>query len=221
MSFNWGDSENVVINRKNFLNKADILPGSCVVMSLQHGTDIQRVDLSVKGQGIYEPGGIEADCLITNEKELYLFVLTGDCLPVIIYDQKKNVLALAHISRMNTGRLFIQKVIKRLISEFKCQPDNLEIGIGPAIHKESYIIGETAEKGMPSWQEFITDKSDGKISIDLIGYNIKQMIEAGVLSQNIEISDIDTARSKKFFSHQRSKTTNEPQGRFATVAGLA
>lgn len=220
MSFKWGDSKDVAINRKNFLKKVNILPSNCVVMNLQHGTGISHVDSSVKGRGIYEPGGLEADCLITSEKEVYLFMLTGDCLPVVIYDQKRNVLALAHISRMNTSQLFIQKLIKHLIIEFKCPPEDLKVSIGPAIHKESYIKEEVAEKRNPAWQKFITNRPDGKILIDLIGYNKKQMIESGILSQHIEVSDIDTAQSLKFFSHRRSETTGEPEGRFATVVGL-
>ena len=66
-------------------------------------------------------------------------MLTGDCLPVVIHDQKQGVIALAHLSRSNTGQLFAPMIIKKMIAEFGCQVSDLEITIGPCIHKESYI----------------------------------------------------------------------------------
>jgi YfiH family protein len=221
MSFNWGENEEVIKNRRSFLKSMSILPNDCVVMSPLHGTEIRHIDSAVKGIGILKPGGIEADCLITKEKGLFLFLLTGDCLPILLYDPQQKTIALAHISRKNTSQLFAQKIIKKLAQEFNCQSADLEIGIGPGIHKESYKKPiDMSEKQMPRWRNYITDEPDGQISIDLISYNKKQIVEAGVRLEKIEVCNIDTAQSKKIFSHHRSEKTKEPEGRFATIIGM-
>ena len=220
MSFNWGENEEVIENRKSFLKSMGILPNDCVVMSPLHGTGIQYIDSAVKGISILKPGGIEADCLITKEKGLFLFLLTGDCLPILFYNPQQKTIALAHISRKNTGQLFAQKIIKKLAREFNCQSTDLEVGIGPGIHKESYKKPiDVPEKRMQRWQNHINNEPDGQISIDLISYNKKQIIETGVRPEKIEVCDIDTAQSKNFFSHHRCEKNQEPEGRFATIMG--
>jgi len=220
MSFNWGKADEVAANRKDFLKKLNIPPDNCVAASLLHGTEIKYIDLSIVRKNILRPNGIEADCLFTKEKGLFLFLLTGDCLPVIIYCPRQSIVVLAHVSRKNTGRLFVKKIVDKLVLEFNCRSTELEVGIGPALHKNSYKKTKVPEQGVSDWQKYITEEADGQISIDLIGYNKQQMIEAGILLEKIEVSGIDTARSKKFFSHRRSEITGEPEGRLATVVGL-
>lgn len=195
MSFRWGEREGVISNRKRFLERNGIAPDDTVVMSLTHRTTIKTVGEKEKGAGVLEPGGVEADCLITKEKGLFLFLLTADCLPTISFEPQQEVLALAHLSRHNTKDNFIQKIVNHLIKAHHCRATQLMAIIGPAIHQESY-------------------------DIDLIGLNQQQLIRAGVLSEKIEVSDVDTAQSKNFFSHRRSKRTGEPEGRFATVVGM-
>ena len=110
MSFRWAGQDKVIKNRQEFLKKNGIEPAGTVAMSLTHGTTIKTVDTAEIGSGMLNPGGVEADCLITREKSLFLFLLTADCLPVIFYEPKKEALALAHLSRHNTKENFIRKI---------------------------------------------------------------------------------------------------------------
>ncbi len=66
----------------------------------------------------------------------------------------------------------------------------------------------------------MADLPDGQTTVDIVGYSKRQLIEAGVKEENIEVSDIDTAADSTFFSHYRSKKTGEAEGRFATVVGM-
>ncbi len=189
-------------------------------MDLQHGADILHIDSSKKGFGMLTQGGVHGDCLITNERRLFLFMLTGDCLPIIVHDQKRGIIALAHISRSNTGKLFAQAIVKKMIVEFGSQMSDLEVTIGPCIHKKSYIKKSVPEQAIPEWREFITKTISGRVMIDLLGYNIQQLIGVGIVRDQINVSSIDTAQSKNYYSHRRSVRTGEPEGRFATVAGM-
>ncbi len=219
MSFVWGEREEVIKNRKAFFDKLGVKSEDSAAMFLKHGTEIASVNESSKGEE-----EIPVDCLITKSKNLFLLVLTADCLPIILYDPVNGVLALAHLSRINTPENFITKIIERMKSECSAQPENIIVGIGPCIQKKSYIFsGDEFEKRIPDegiFNGFVTDLPGGGKSIDLIGYNVEQMISAGIKKENIEISDIDTGRNMNFFSHYRSGSSGEPEGRMATVVGM-
>jgi copper oxidase (laccase) domain-containing protein len=220
MSFRWGAKSEVAGNREKFLEKLGLIPEDCVGMSLTHGLTIKSVDAAAKGVGLRQPNGMAADCLVTKEKGLVLFLLTADCLPVILYDPARAVLALAHISRKNIGQQFVEKIINKLSARFGCQPKNVVVGIGPGIHQKSYKHTDAPEKQQLDWQPYLKEVADGQTAIDLVGYTAAQLLAAGILQNNMEISEIDTAASKEFFSHCRAKRTGEPEGRFATVAGM-
>lgn len=109
-------------------------------------------------------------------------------------------------------------------SEYGSKPENLIVAIGPCIHKESYIFSkEELTKRIPDekiFKGFIADLPDGRKSINLAGYNIEQMISAGIKKGNIEMSGIDTVKNEEFFSHYRSRLNGEPEGRMMTVVGM-
>lgn len=54
--------------------------------------------------------------------------------------------------------------------------------------------------------------------VDLVGFNLEALTNAGIRNENISISPEDTAISPSYFSHFCSVRTNKPEGRFATVA---
>jgi hypothetical protein len=215
MAFNWGTKSEVRKNRKKFLKNLNIDHQNCVGMQLEHKNQIFEADQKQASRGILETNAPIADALLTSEKNLFLFLLTGDCLPIIFFDPKKEILALAHLSWKNTDTKFCQDIIRRF-EKLKSDPKDIIIGIGPAIHKESYI----KEKDIPDWKNYITKLDKKSCRIDLIGYNQKQLQDLGILSTNIEVSPINTVKSKDFFSHYESKKNNIKEARFVTIAGM-
>ncbi|MFA6099106.1 MAG: polyphenol oxidase family protein [Patescibacteria group bacterium] len=220
MSFRHGSRPEVMKNRKRFFRKVAVAPEKIVVMNLRHSTKIKFVDWRDRGFGALKPSGVKADCLVTKKSDLFLFLLTGDCLPTILYDPKKNILALAHLSRHNTDRLYAKKIITTLKNKYQCHSKNIMIAIGPAIHQKSYIKDHASQQNKASWRPFIKKLHREKIAIDLIGYNKKQLIRAGVLPSHFIVGNIDTAASRQYFSHRRSVNTGQPEGRFATIVGI-
>ncbi len=215
MSFNWGTKTKVVKNRKKFFKELKIPLQKCVSMRLEHKNKIIKINLKHAGKGILTTNAPKCDALITFEKNLFLFLLTADCLPIIFFDPQKQLLALAHISWKNTTTLFSKDIIKKF-KKLGSNPKNIIVGVGPCIHKESYI----KEKDIPNWGKFIKKINKKSFQLDLVGYNLKQLLDFGILKKNIEISPIDTVKSKEFFSHYRAKKTKKPEARFATIAGM-
>ncbi len=214
MSVNWGDEEIVSSNREQFLQKLGIKIEDCVKASLLSGTEIWVVGNEDKGKMF------ECDALVTTEKGLPLWMVVGDCLPVVIYDPVIYVVALVHLGWRGVDGKLVNKVIK-LLSGLGSQTKDLEIWIGPGIRRESYIWEPevVVQKDDPLWMPFLENRN-GMTHIDLLGYVKTQLIDSGVRSENIEDSGIDTGSDPNYFSHYRSIRTGQPEGRFAVVAIL-
>jgi len=218
MDFRFGSEEEVTENRKRFLEKSGIPSDKCVGIDLYHEAEIVPVNAADASEyGINVKHG---DALLTSEKNLFLLMRIADCLPIIIFDPVKQVLALAHCGWKSTDERLIQKVILGMVSEYRSKAEDILVAIGPGIHKESYKFNDPVQKNLPGWEPFLSDASDGLISVDLVGYNVFQLKQSGILSENIEIASIDTAQDKNYFSHYRSKLTGEPEGRFCAVVGM-
>ncbi len=219
MSYLWGDERTVLENREQFLRKSDVNPKKCAVMSILN-SDVITLITPETAVGIGKNDPIKTDALITTEKDIFLLLVIADCLPIILYDPALKVLALAHCGWKSTEAKLAGKIVDFLKEHFHTNPNDLLVGIGPGIHKESYKLANPVQKQLAGWGDFLTDAPNGQTAIDIIGYNKFQLMSAGVKEENIEISDIDTAADPSFFSHYRSKKNGEIEGRFTAVVGM-
>ena len=55
---------------------------------------------------------LEADAIITNKKKLPIAVLTADCVPILLYDNKNNMIAAIHAGWKGAYKGIIKKVIR-------------------------------------------------------------------------------------------------------------
>lgn len=216
MSFLWGEKSEVEKNREKFFEKIGINGADCVYTSLVHGNDVLMAGEKDKGKKL------EADGFITLEKGVGIFLMTGDCLPVVFCDDEKGILGIAHLGWRGVDKELAGVMVKKLV-ELGSNVRDLHIWIGPGVRKETYW---KYDRGVPEflksvevekWKRFLEDKPDGQLALDLVGYVMQQLIEEGVLKENIKVSEIDTVADRNYFSQFRSDKLGEPQGRFATV----
>ncbi len=223
MAYTWGPKDEVRRNRKSFFDAARIPMDRSVAMQIEHGTDIAEVTSSFCGRGIFgQDDYVRGDALATREKGVFLFLLTGDCLPLVLFDPVQQVCILAHVSRMNAARHFPKLLVRYPAERFGSDPADMIAAIGPAIHKESYIFDEaSAREKFPFPSPFISPAGGGKVSIDLVGWSVEELMGEGIRAGNIFVDPVDTGSDRNFFSHARSSRAGEPEGRFATVVGMA
>ncbi len=223
MSFRYGRSAaEVIANREKFLKKFDVCLCDCVSMQAVDSGAIMTVDNANNGMTMTNPEQAPvADTLITNTKNLYLFLLTADCLPLIFYDPQQEAIALAHASRKTTGSRIAERVITAMQEKFKTNPATVHITMGPCIHQSSYILkNDIPEMAAPDWQPYLRKIEETRVAVDVVGYNRDQLISAGVGENNIELSNINTATSPDYFSHYVTKQNNQSEQRFATIVGI-
>ena len=150
----------------------------------------------------------QSDAIITNRSHIGIGVYTADCLPILLCDPVRSVIAAVHAGWRGTIMGILSKVVCQMVYIFKCQPDNILAGMGPAIGSCCYAVGETVIEPLksvnPEWERFLIPTEYGKAKLDLTSLNIMQIEDAGILSKNIYSVGLCTSCSNElFFSYRR------------------
>lgn len=207
LAFHTGDDKNIVEqNRKNLAIKYDYKDENLVYMNQTHGNNVVVVDIN-------SPKLIDnCDAIITKIKNLPLMVMVADCIPILLFDEKKGVIAAVHAGRNSTFLKIAQITAQKMIDEFSCNPKDIKAILGASIQKCCYEVSFELAKIVENsfGKEFVENRN-----IDLQGINKKQLSEIKIT--NIEISNICTkCGNKPYFSYRKDKET----GRFAGVIVL-
>lgn len=218
MSFVWGDSKEVSENRKIFFKRVGVDAGRSVVMVVEHGNRVVEVGEKQVGVGVENNQGVQADGLVTKKRGVALGLLTADCYPVIMVSRESGVLGLVHAGWQSADAGVIREAVERL-ARLGADSPTLEVWLGPGIGKKSYIVDEPRQEGRPEWKDFIERAGDG-YRVDLLGFVKQQLLVAGVVSENIYQSAVDTVVSDDFFSHRRETRSGRKEGRTLTVVGI-
>lgn len=207
-------TDEIIEKRADWLKKFNINFADVVTIQATGGTDV--VVLTQRHQELPE----EFDSIITNLKNIYFALFVADCLPVIIYDSKKEVLGLVHAGWQGLSGGIIVKTINKMIKVYDVMSENLIVGIGPSIGKNSYTKDKSFRKEISAeLNKFVSDFDEKTVKVDLTSAALDQLESSEVKKSNIEVSDQDTF-SNNYFSHHRSKIKNEPDGRNLAVVGM-
>ena len=163
------------------------------------------------GAADYDTAVEATDAMVTDVPRLCLTVLMADCVPVLFFDPQKRVVAAVHAGWRGTVKLATQKTAETLKAKFNCKPTEVLVGIGPSIGPCHYEVGSDVisqvEDTFGSTEGYINGESpDGKGYFDLWEANKRQVIEAGIPAQNIEVAQICTyCNAHLFFSERHEK----------------
>jgi len=138
-----------------------------------------------------KPGKVlEGDAQITASTRLGLVIKTADCLPILLVDESWGAIAAVHCGWKGTGKRIIQNVVSKLEEELGCRSSSLIAAMGPCIGPNCYEVGEDVlrffnESGLPLTIFRKHPERPDKHFLDLKRANRHQMLEAGVLEENI------------------------------------
>lgn len=204
----------IVANRRRFCQQNGINYDDVVYHRIVYGPQrtyelISEVDA---GSATRYTSEIVADALVTTQANVGLFLPVADCVATVLYDPVCHRLALLHLGRHSTLTSLLQRVIKRFIAEGSRSQDII-VWMSPSAQRASYVLEYFDQADEGQWRDFCERQADG-IHLDLPGYNQVVCQQAGVLTEHIYRSPIDTATNDTYFSHSAGDTT----GRFAVVA---
>ncbi|MBK1813797.1 peptidoglycan editing factor PgeF [Clostridium sp. YIM B02505] len=85
---------------------------------------------------------VEGDSLITSSVNTIIGIFTADCVPVLIWDSNKKVIAAVHSGWKGTFDSIVKKTIEVMIKDFNCESSSIKIFIGPHIRQCCYEVSE-------------------------------------------------------------------------------
>ena len=198
-----GDQKEFVSKNKKVIAKAfGFDPSRLVLLDQMHQDQI----LLLGKPAITLPSILEYDALITNSPNAFLGILTADCLPIFVVDQKRKVIAAIHAGRQGTTLHITAKVLNKMEEEFGCSSKDFVITLGPSIGPCCYEIDEKVFQS--DWEPFSTSKGTGKWMVDLAQINIDQMKREGITEEQISSTPLCThCHSNLFFSYRKEGRT--------------
>ncbi len=90
-----------------------------------------RADIKMVGDGFF-----------TNKKGLSLSVRTADCLPMIFYHPKEEILALLHAGWKGTALMISKKFLLKMKELYDLEFKDWEVSLGPCIDFSNYEVGK-------------------------------------------------------------------------------
>ncbi len=213
------ESEKIIQNRElvsEMLEKNGKL--HFIVAEQTHSDNITVVtELKTRGWGSLNDAVENCDALMTDLKDVVLTILTADCVPILLYDKEKKIVAAVHAGWKGTKAEIAAKTVRKMQEVFGSKPEDIVAGIAPAIGRCCYEVGEEVAKHFFDLLEGYTQKEE-KYMLDLSYINKYQLLGAGLKEAHIEMSGICTAcETERFFSYRKEQGCS---GRFMSMIGM-
>ena len=147
---------------------------------------------------------IVADAMITKMKGFALGVVTADCVPILLYDTKNEIVGCIHAGWKGAFSDIIQKTITKIK---KISSNNkIYACVGPCIGKKSYEVDEIFYK------MFVDKSKNNKIYFSNKNktkklFNLRKFVSNKLIKANINVDQVDRntfAEKSNFFSYRRS-----------------
>jgi YfiH family protein len=185
-----------------------------------------------------------ADAVITNRKDILIGIQVADCVPLLLYDKKKNVIGAVHAGWRGTSEGILKKTIKAMSDRFYSSPTDVLIAMGPSIRWCCYGVGyevieavckatevrkirssEDKRKEDNSYllnsstsQPLFCKKKGDKYCLDLSTANKYQALSLGIPLENIWMSNECTScLPEKYYSYRYAKGTTGRQYGFIGI----
>ena len=236
----WDKRETVLANRRALLSALGAENLQLAPLRQFHSDVIYVLDRPPQ-----EPP--RGDASITSAPGLLLAVQTADCVPILLADAKRRVVAAVHAGWRGTLQRIVLKTIGRMQMVLGTRPKDIVAAMGPAIGGCCYEVGPEVAQAFAAqfaaardWFEGPFDRLIGgdspnplqwlnrmppghqpplpRVHLDLRAANRWQLLKAGVLPQNIFSSGLCTScRTDLLFSFRRE---GKISGRLMAVIGL-
>ncbi len=196
--------ENVMENYKRLAEAAGVGLESMALASYAHGSAVHIATKSDAGAGIIAPALPEADGLAANGG-VTLVTLHADCLCVLFYDPHSGAYGACHAGwRGVAGRVAVNTL--GAMESIGARAADTLAWISPGICQKCYEVDEPVisafERALPG-AGALEYSSNGKARLDLSRAMAFQLLEAGLLSDNLELSGLCTSCDPAFFSYRR------------------
>jgi hypothetical protein len=162
------------------------------------------------------------DALVTDQPGIMVAVRTADCVPILMHDPKRRVVAAVHAGWRGAVAGIVPKTLTLLESRFGSQPEQIRISIGPSAGLCCYEVDEPVLdrlcRGFPAWNNVVRMKGKAKAHLDLKMLVKEQAQASGIDPKSITTVNLCTiCHEDLFFSYRREGKIN---GTMVSAVGL-
>ena len=225
LGLNTNDQPSNVEGNRNLLTRAfSINQASLVIPRQVHGSDI--LVICEPNEDFSHFLSVEGDAVITNQPDIMIGVCVADCVPILICDPEKQVIAAVHAGWKGTAARIVSKVVAGMESEFGSNPAGLQAAIGPCIQKCCYEVDEPVRKafiqGGIDWDSCAKPNGPATWQLDMASANHDLLLSAGIAANAIQFSgQCVCCHSEQFFSYRRDKDESGRQMGFIVLNGFS
>jgi len=220
LALHTGEDQKKIIQNRNTLSSflSTDREVHFVVANQTHSDHIKVLrSQQTKGWESVEDAVEDCDALITNLQGVVLTILTADCVPVLLYDERQKVVAAVHAGWKGTKAGIVAKTVQKMKEVYGCDPADIVAGIAPSIGQCCYEVDKNVAEHFFDISESFTSVGE-KFMLDLPMINEKQLLDAGIKKEHIEMSGICTScEVDRFFSYRKEQGCS---GRFMSMIGL-
>lgn len=203
-----GDAQEHVAANRQRVAAALGMAGAPVVSAKQvHGTDACAV------RSPWKPTEApQADALVTRRPGIVIGVLSADCVPVLLGEERTRVVAAIHAGWRGALAGVVESAVARMV-EMGAERDRIRAAVGPAIAHSAYAVGPEfrerfLDRDPASAQLFACRGAAAQWYFDLPGYVHRQLVAAGV-GTSAHCGACTYADAQRYFSHRRQTHRGE------------
>lgn len=210
-----GDApEHVAACREELCRMLGITDSRLLLPRQTHGCEVLCIDTAFMelAQEEQQARLYGVDAIVTSLPRTCIGVSTADCIPILLHDTQRGVIAAIHAGWRGTVSRIAVKCIEKMNAEYGCRPADIKAVIAPGISLDAFEIGDEVYR---AFEEAGFDMqciamrypaADGgtKWHIDLWEANRMLLTGCGVEGTEIEVAGICTySRHGEFFSARR------------------
>ena len=153
---------------------------------------------------------------------LLLGIQIADCVPVLVVDVERRVVAAFHAGWRGTVAGIVERGVAAMGAEYGSRSEDLVAAVGPSIGACCYAVGDEVQGEFRQAFPYSEELFRG-MRLDLWEANRRQLTASGVSPDRITVAGECTAcsrnqdGSRRYFSHRDEKGFT---GRMLTLVGL-
>lgn len=202
------DPDHVRENYRRFLTAIGAQGHTLAMCNQVHGAVVRNLTTADLKSDPYDKAGYDADGLMTAIPGVILTVFTADCIPVLLYDPKRRVIAALHAGWRGTAAGIVTVAVGQMAAVYGSDPADILAAIGPGIGQCCFETHEDVPNAMTAAMTgavlpFLQLKDNGKFAVDLKGINAKRLALAGLDPDHIAVCGQCTSCDREnYWSHR-------------------
>lgn len=196
-------------NYRRFLGAVGAEGNRVAMCNQVHGSTVRTITSADTKTRLYQSSAGEADGLMTAIPGVTLVVFASDCVPILLYDPVRRVVAAVHAGWRGTAAGIASVAVEQMKTVYGCRPEHILAAIGPSIGPCCFETNEDVPNAITASLNaaalpYMSIRENGKFAVDLRGINVRRLEQAGLNPEQIACCTLCTACSReRFWSHRQ------------------